>query len=240
MRQQFLYAIFFILICGCAQLPPDTVKLSNSIRTDIKTMSDAHLAFVNYYFDNAEKQVNNFVENYYKPTYIRNEIKLDKQDAENPENQQFSVIYMLPIAFKDDADPKAQDYTLQLMGNFIKGIYDQVEKYKTSLLAPLKSQRKKLIADLNSHYAIIQNKNATITAMLSSVVEVHESQKELLKMFDVDPNLRQKVGNKLADISTTINDFSTQIDSKSDDLSKIKQQFDDLKSKLENLNEKGE
>lgn len=240
MRLKPICAIFFILISGCAQLPPDTVKLSNSISTDIQTMSDAHLAFVNYYFDNAEKQVNDFVENHYKPTYIRNEIKLDKQDAEDPANQQFSVIYMLPVAFKDDADPKAQDYTLQLMGSFIKGIYDQVEKYKVSLLAPLKLQRKTLIAELNSHYANIQNKNATITAMLSSVVEVHESQQELLSMFDIDPNLRVKVGSKLADISTTINDFSTKIDDKSDDLSKIEQKFDDLKSKLENLNRKGE
>jgi hypothetical protein len=69
-----------------------------------------------------------------------------------------------------------------------------------------------LLGILDSNYANIAKKNAAITALLSSIVDVHETQNQLLNMAGVEGNMRKTVGDELAGFADTISEIQKKID----------------------------
>jgi len=63
-HRQIIATVFVFLIATCAQVPPSSVKLSNSISDDMVSMQKA----------------NDLIDNKYRPSLIRQVIK---QDVEN-------------------------------------------------------------------------------------------------------------------------------------------------------------
>lgn len=55
---------------GCAQVPKESVELSNTVGRDISAIQVSHLALINLYFDDKVALINRWVDQVYAPSQI--------------------------------------------------------------------------------------------------------------------------------------------------------------------------
>lgn len=227
-------------IISCAQVPESSVTLSQSIGKDIQTMSEAHSRFANAYFDELEKSVNDFIDNVYAPAVIKASIDKDLADSKSEESKGDSAFFWIETAFlkQDTLTPSeleyAQSSALQAMQVFHSTIYEQVEEKRSGLLTSLRKKRQSLLTDLQSNYDNMMRKNAAVSGLLSSVVDVYNTQELVLEEMGVDPKLRTKLGTSLASLSNQVDAFRQKVDNKATTVEDIKAQIDQLQSTLTN------
>jgi len=230
----FIALVFFI--GGCAQVPQSSVTLSNSIADDMVSMQKAHKAFINYYYGSLEQQANSLIDDKYRPSLIRQVIEQDVSIFRVPEKKNLSLFNSIQEAFIDNENlnpsdlATAQSNAMAGMKIFYTKIDKRVETERKKLLDPLKRQRQKLLANIDANYINIIKKNAAITALLNSVVEVHETQQQLFSMAGVKENIREDAGNKLSNlademkkIQAKVNDKSAQIEDVQSAINKFKE-----------------
>ncbi len=214
----FVFIALVFLIGGCAQVPQSSVTLSNSIADDMVLMRKAHKKFINYYYDSLEQQANSLIDNKYRPSLIRQVIEQDAAIFRVPEKKNQSLFNAIQEAFVDNDNlsrsdlATAQSNAMAGMKIFYTKIDKKVEVERKKLLDPLRQQRKKLLANIDANYTNIIKKNAAITALLNSVVEVHETQQQLYSMAGVEENVREEVGNKLSNIADKIEEIQGKVD----------------------------
>jgi hypothetical protein len=228
---------FLLFLSSCAQVPESSVTLSQSIGKDIQSMYIAHTRFVDAYFDELERKRNKFIDDIYTPAVISKSIQKDLEDAKDKNSQGDSALFWIQTAYlntdgltKKEVDD-AQAAALGAMEVFHTTIYEQIEDKRTSLLVGTQAKRHSLQEALQANYQNIIRKNASISGLLLSVVEVHNSQEEVLMKLDIDPDLRQNLGGSLADISDKLEDFGKDVSDKN-------YQFDELDEKLKSFSEK--
>jgi hypothetical protein len=240
------YKILLVLCCawlinGCAQLPQSSLTLSNSIAEDLPSMQAAHNSFVDFYFNELEATANEFIDTKYRPGLIQSVIKQDLAFFKDASRRDESLFNAIQQAFVDGEHltqiqlAEAQANALLGMQFFYTDIDTQVALKRQSLLTPLRQQRQELLSLLSNNYANILKKNATITALLSSVVEVHETQQELLGMAGVDINVREVVGTKLTTLSAQLKDFRGLVDDKNTSVEDLEKNIERFKLNLKNL-----
>ena len=197
----FPFLIFAVasLMIGCAQLPQSSVTLSSSIGDDVLSMQRAHKEFINYYYDSLENQANDLIDNKYRPSLLRQVIEQDVAVFKDPARKNNSLFNAIQEAFVDNQGlsqselEEIQSNAMAGMKIFYTKINGKVEFERTQLIEPLRHQRQDLVARVDSNYSNIIRKNTAITALLNSIVEVHETQQELFSMAGVDENVRIKV-----------------------------------------------
>lgn len=212
-------SLVILLAAGCAQVPPSSVSLSSSIGEDVTAMQQAHKAFVNFYYDNMQKQADSLIANY-REGLIREITRQDAAVYANPRTRQDSLFNAVQQAFvnnrrlSEEERQQQQENALLGMVFFYDKIDKQVEKKKKQLLIPLQAQREQFLTELDGHYATILRKNSAITELLSSVVKVHGSQQQLAEMAGAKDNLRQELGEKLAKLSSKASQLQAEVDDK--------------------------
>lgn len=238
----FWLVILAALLSGCAQLPPSSVTLSDSIADDVASMQEAHKAVVDYYFEGLEQQANDLIDNKYRPSLIRQVIELDvkKFNSPDPNVRSQSLFNAIQEAFVDNKNlspaelATVQSNAMAGMKIFYTKIDQKVESERNKLIDPLKQQRQQLLAAIDANYINIIKKNATITALLNSVVKVHESQQEVLSMAGIDEDLRAKFGGELANLSDKIEEIENKV---SDETGRV-EGYEDAINKFKKLFEK--
>ena len=214
----FVFTALVFLLGGCAQVPQSSVTLSNSIADDMVSMQKAHKEFINYYYDSLEQQANSLIDNKYRPSLIRLVIEQDVAIFRVPEKKNKSLFNAIQEAFVDNDNlsqsdlATAQSNAMAGMKIFYTKIDKKVETERKKLLDPLRQQRQKLLANIDANYANIIKKNAAITALLNSVVDVHETQQQLFSMAGVEENVREEVGNKLSNLADKIEEIQDKVD----------------------------
>lgn len=253
-KASFLF-ICAVLLGACAQLPPSTVTLSNSVSNDLSNIRAAHLNFVNFYFDELEAAVNQFIDQQYKPAYIKERFaqQFKRSQSDDPKEQANSLFTGIRQAFSGDLeldDPNClkgsdcyerelavtQKDVLDATNKFFTSINNRIEGERQALLAPLIAQREQLVSNLEQQYANVLGKNAVVTSMLASIVEVHETQKELLSMLGVQEDLRADVGAKLTALSKAVADGARKIDDVDQNFDKLEGGVNTFKQALQNIN----
>ncbi len=220
-----VFLVFTFLIGGCAQVPQSSVKLSNSIADDVASMQKAHKEFINYYYDSLEQQANDLIDNKYRPSLIRQVIEQDVANFIDLNKKDQSLFNAIQEAFVDNQNLSqselalAQSNAMIGMKIFYTKIDKKVELERKQLLHPLRQQRQELLVNVSANYTNIIKKNAAITALLNSVIKVHETQQQLFSMVGIEENVRKKVGNELAnladkveEIQGKVNDRTTQVE----------------------------
>ncbi len=229
----FIALVF--LIGGCAQLPQSSVTLSNSIADDVISMQKAHREFVNYYYDSLEQQANNLINNKYRPSLIREVIELDAAKFIDPNKKEQSLFNAIQEAFVDNKNlsrnelVKAQSNAMAGMKIFYTKIDKKVELERKKLLDPLRQQRQKLLSNTDANYTNIIKKNAAITALLNSIIEVHETQQQLLTMAGVEENVREEIGNELANLSDKIEEIQNKVDGRTAQVEDVENAINNFK-----------
>jgi hypothetical protein len=234
-----LTALVFLMV-GCAQVPQSSVRLSNSIADDVASMQKAHKKFINYYYNSLEQQANSLIDNKYRPSLIRQVIEQDVEIFKIPAKKNQSLFNAIQEAFIDnDSMSKsdlaiAQSNAMDGMKIFYTKIDKKVEFERKTLVEPLRQQRQKLLANIDANYINIIKKNAAITALLNSVVEVHETQQKLFSMAGVEENVRDEVGNNLLNLSDQINEIQGKVDGRTaqvEDVEKAIMKFKEIINK---------
>lgn len=231
----FLSTVLAFLIGGCAQVPQSSVTLSNSIADDIVSMQKAHKEVVNYFYDSLEQQANYLIDNKYRPSLIRQVIEQDVAKYKIPETRYQSLFNAVQKAFVDNDDLSqsdlevAQSSAMAGMKIFYTKIDKKVEAERKKLLNPLRQQRKKLIGDVEANYSNIIKKNAAITALLSSVVDIHETQQQLYSVAGIDENVREEVGSELSSLVDKVGEIQENVDSGASQVEDIENAINEFK-----------
>ena len=196
-----------ILLIGCAQVPQSSVTLSNSIAEDIVSMQAAHKQFVNYYYDSLEAQANELIDSRYRPNLLRRVIEQDV--AAEREKSLFNAIQ---VAFVDN-EGIAERELAEIQADALEGmkllytkIDRKVEMEREKLLEPLRSERSSLLQRIDKNYLNMIKKNSAVTALLNSVIRIHETQQRLFEMVGVEQDVR-------ANAAALIKSFADVVDS---------------------------
>lgn len=236
MKLRFLvFMVLLSIIGGCAQVPQSSVTLSNSIANDVASMQKAHKEFINYYYDSLEQKANDLIDNIYRPSLIRQVIEQDAAKFRDPEKRDQSLFNAIQVAFVDNQNLNqselaiAQKNAMAGMKIFYTKLDKKVEFERKQLLDPLKQQRQKLIGNVDANYTNIIKKNAVITALLNSVIEVHETQQQLFSMAGVKENVREKVGDELANLSDEVEGIQDKVDNSAAQVQEVEKAINEFK-----------
>lgn len=175
-----------LLAGGCDVVPPEAVELSNTVGRDLEEVHRAHRALAEVHFSGIESDVNTFIDQQYRPAYIRTfaaEFRLGERVAE--------------IADRDPAK------LLPVMTRFVEVAVRDIEAKRAELLAPIRQQKTQIIADIDRAHRQIQAAQAVVTGHLASVRKVREVQTELLAEVGLG-DLRERIATRTASISDRI------------------------------------
>lgn len=221
-----------LVFVGCAQVPRETVELSNTVGRDLTQVHQAHRELAVLLFDRMEGDINQFVNEVYAPYQVRKLLEADFDDFKsgNPE----SLFAALDLAMKSPRDTEAQLSAVDAMDIFVQVVHEEVEAYRAELLRPVKEQREETLAKIESSYLQIHYANSIVTGHLASVVKVHDAQEELLNQFGVE-DLREEVGHKLVAASEKISRLTEKASSVEDSLDKNQEKIEKVATEIKNL-----
>ena len=221
-----------LVFVGCAQVPRETVELSNTVGRDLTQVHQAHRELAVLLFDRMEGDINQFVNEVYAPYQVRKLLEADFDDFKsgNPE----SLFAALDLAMKSPRDTEAQLSAVDAMDIFVQVVHEEVEAYRAELLRPVKEQREETLAKIESSYLQIHYANSIVTGHLGSVVKVHDAQEELLNQFGVE-DLREEVGHKLVAASEKISRLTEKASSVEDSLDKNQEKIEKVATEIKNL-----
>lgn len=235
----FFVGALVLLGAACAQVPQSSVRLSHSITDDVVAMQAAHKTFINYYYDSLEVQANNLIDNKYRPSLIRQVIEQDVDKFKMPDKKYQSLFNAIQMSFIDNTNmsqsdlEQAQANAMAGMKVFYTKIDNMVESERKKLLDPLKSQRQKLMADVDANYSNIVKKNAAITALLSTVVDVQETQQQLYVMAGAKGDLREQAGDELSKLTGKIDEIQKRVDGKTSRVEDVEAAINHFKAVIE-------
>jgi hypothetical protein len=112
----------------------------------------------------------------------------------------------LDHAVRQPDDAQAQRDALAAMEIFVEVVRAEIESYRTERLAPVRVQRKTVLANLDRAYGQIIYGNSIVTGYLASVVKVRDAQNEILAEVGLE-ELQKTVGIKLAETSDRLEEF---------------------------------
>lgn len=211
-----------VVLAACAQVPKESVELSNTVGRDIAEIERSHRAFINLYYDQMERSANRFVDEVYMPYLIGETLK-------DPE-----VGGALAEAINEAGQPGANEQTkkdtFEAMGYYFMSTRTNIEEFRNKILAPLQSQRREILLALEAAYLRVKEGNATVTAYLASVVKVTNEQNKLLAKAGL-PDLQSQIAEKA-------DKFNKEIGALNEEAQSIKDKLKDT-DKLKSVVEKG-
>lgn len=221
-----------LVATGCAQVPKQSVTLANTVGRDLTEVHRAHRALAELLYARMRADVNEFVDEVYAPYQIQKSIA------------EYQELFVTAIndAAQPDSGPEAQRTLLGVFEIYLEEVRRDVEDYRSRLLTPLREQEAELLARIDQSYGNIHYANSIVVGHLASVVEVHDTQNELLA--EIDPefvDLRDKVGTSLSGLSGKISgvlEASRRLSEPPQDIGGVEEQIgavEDLAESLEDL-----
>ena len=187
---RFIVLTALLFMTACAEMPKEAVELSNTVGRDLEEVHRAHRALANLYFDTIESKVIRFIDNEYRPSYV-------KLFAQN-----FKLIDQTKLILANKPDD-----LLIVMQRFVEIAIRDVEAKRSELLGSIIEQRRSVISEIDESHRKIQAAHAIVTGHLASVLKVHEAQAEILNKVGVG-DLRAKITTRTADLSRNVADIT--------------------------------
>lgn len=176
---------------GCAQVPKESVELSNTVGRDISAIQVSHLALINLYFDDKEALINRWVDQIYAPSQITAVVGNAAIRAE------------LETAINNAAAGQNQDVLVKRFDSVITLIRNDVEKTRNELLSPVQSARNDTLTKVQAAYTQVQLGNTIVTGYLSSLIKVTDTQNELLAKTGFN-DVRDQLSNGMVKLSDSL------------------------------------
>jgi hypothetical protein len=175
-----------VSLTGCSTTPRESIELSATIGRDLSAVHQANRQLAIAHFDLLLRDVDDFVEEVYRPFIIEE-----------------TVVDLDLVAQFEDAlaatHPDSLD-ALDILVIYTEEVSYQIDAFRHELRAPLLTQRAAVLESIDRAFLQLQTANAVVTGHLASVVKVHEAQAELLDEMGL-PDYRQTVAMGLAGLS---------------------------------------
>jgi hypothetical protein len=174
-------------------------------------MQKSHIAVVDLYYDRLQGDINRFIDDVYTPFQIHATLSDDLWRNE--------LLNAIKSAAIEDPTGKRQKEGYEKIEIFLQILNEEIEAYRLSKLAPIKAEKEEVLRNINEAYDRIFYANSIVTGHLASVVEVHNTQDELLAKVDLK-GYREKAAVKTAALSDKIAELikdAGKADSKSDE-----------------------
>lgn len=187
MRNKIFLVLIFSAIAGCAGVPKESVELSATLGRDLNEIHRAHKELAVRYFKRMKGDINDFVDNIYRPYMIKSSIR------------DFKLIEKIQNAESMDGGADA----LTIMEIYVNLVTNQIETFRKELLKEIIEKEAKFLADIDDAYQKLQNANAIVTGHLASIRKVHDTQAELLERAGLQ-NLRKKFIEETVNVSDRV------------------------------------
>ena len=218
------WALACLLVCGCAQVPRESIELADTVGRDVASIEKSHLKFVDLVYDKYESDVNDFVDNVYVPYYVR-------ESLQKPSGRQ--LLDSLTTAAKPGASAEEHKDAYETAELWLQVAHERVEKMRSELLAPLKAQRADITAKLSEAYGRVQKANSAVSGYLASVAKVTDLQNDLLSKLGV-PDLSDQVAKAASQISSRLDQAIPAADKKLKDVEVLKDKLSEKLGKWRN------
>lgn len=176
-----------LLLIGCAQVPKEAVHLSDLVGKDLAATRTAHTALVRNYYAFMRQDINEFVDLTYRPYILRKTI------------DDLDLVDMISAAARGEGESGLD--VLDIMEIYVEQAIRQIERFRAEMVGPIDDAEAQLLADLDRSYTAMINANATVTAHLRSITDVHREQQEALSHLGVDEGLRDRIAEQAARLS---------------------------------------
>jgi hypothetical protein len=164
--KSILTVSIFIGVVSCASIPASTATLSQEVIAEADAMHKLNIALVNQLFDERKQKVNDFINNEYIPTFVKN------FEAKIPAN----------------VDVKAQ------LPNILKSVMPVISRKRDSLQNLLDVQRNEMVNTLNTSYGNYQRATSTLQNLITSAVKLKQSEANTLAQIQSLTNTNINVG----------------------------------------------
>lgn len=195
-RYQWVIAVLFFVLSGCAQVPKESVELSATVGRDLAEVHRAHRELVILFYARMENDINDFIDNVYAPYQIQKTL------------EEYGGMLSGAIREASEPDPsgEAQKRVLALLGVYLEEVRSEVEAYRKQKLNPIEQQKLSLLTTVDESYDRIHYANSIVTGHLASVVKVHDAQDELLAKVDME-DLRVEVAENAVELSKKLEEL---------------------------------
>lgn len=234
MKNKILGFTLLILLFGsCASIPKETVTLSKTIGADLQILHNSHRNMIQMYYQGIKSNINTFIDDVYSPFIIHYVLKDELEKYKTGESSLYGII---EIAGKVNGKEESED-ALNVMLEFQKAAYNQIKAKRDELLNPIIHQEKEMLQVIDLSYQNTIYANSTLTAYLTSLRKIKESQNEVLSIIGME-GMDTSVTNTLVELSGIIGvalEKGGEIDIKSDE---AYQQIEDIINKIKGLTNK--
>ncbi len=182
-----------MLLLGCASIPQESVQLSVTLGRDLHEVQKAHRALVIKYFGRMKGDINQFVDNAYRPYMIKTSMK------------DFQLLDRLGKIGASNESPDS----LEIMEIYVSMLTEQIENYRRELLQRIEHQETEVLMALDDAYQKLQNANAIVTGHLASIKKVEDAQAELLARVGLE-NYHKEFVDKTVLVSDTVAKLSAE------------------------------
>lgn len=191
-----------VFLIGCVSIPKQTVELSETIGTDIEILHRTHRSAIALYYANIKDNINEFVDDVYKPFFINEMMQSELRMHKNDSVSIFS--YM-----EDVSTPENRDSLLSNMNMLNLVIEENVSGMRAQLLEPVISQEDSILSAIDQAYTNVIYGNNVLTAYLKSARKTKEAQKEALRVAGLD-GFDEKFTENIINASSKINEMVEQ------------------------------
>jgi hypothetical protein len=212
-----------LVLCACAIVPPETVKLSSAVGSEMAEIKKSHIAQINISFSAIEQQTSRAVDTIYAPDIVKvtllgpsGKLLLEKLEAAK-----------LGGAAAEDA--------LAFANRYLIVVHTLIEKERRARLKPIADAKARVLANAEAAWAQATQGNAVVTGYLASAVKVRQAQDDLFKGLGL-PGDTQTLGLDVASFSDKVQKAADDLSAKDAKLEDVKKQIDEalaeLKTKL--------
>lgn len=202
-----------VIIAGCAQVPRESVEISDALSRDLEEMHRAHRALADLYYDEKLVAIDQIVDQKFTPYIIQPlakvfEKRIPEVAADNPE-------ILLPY--------------LQAS---IQKIVSEIEAERSRIKAPIQQQKSEFISSLDQSYGQLIQAQLTLSSHLKSITNIHEEQNKALSTVGLE-EVRIKMSEATSSLSDKIkdlNDYGSDAELKIED---VKEKLGSFKKEIE-------
>lgn len=218
MKSLIVSFLVLLQITSCAVIPHETVLLSENIGSDLQVLHSSHRNIVKLYYGKIKDNINTFIDDVYSPYVIHYVLNLQMQEYKKGNPSIYSSIEKAgTIGGKEDTDKALID-----MMEFCEAANNQINMKREELLSPILKQEEEVLNVIDSSYHNAIYANSTLTAYLSSLRKVKDTQDKALSIIGLD-GLSEQATAKLVDLSEFMDDIlekCEQVDIQSSDAQK--------------------
>lgn len=192
-----LIPAIFVLISGCATVPPEVVELSYTVGADVREIQRSYDALITARFEALRQERLDYLSNEWQPIFLEDWV----MSGRLIETARGEVVYSATedVFVPPDA-ARAEQQRLDTIQQWSEAAIAQIEAKRSELIEPLNQREASIRADMNAAFNQIISANAQVTAHLTSIRRVDAVQSEVLSRINAEDEVRQ-LNQRILDVS---------------------------------------